>query len=94
MAARMYAKYPGDPAPADTLGWVLFNQGKLAQALPLLRFAAVGAPRNPTHRYHYGAALLKDGQTEAGRNELAAALQLSGGLDGVDRARALLGGRI
>ena len=93
LAARMYAKYPGDPAPADTLGWVLFNQGKLAQALPLLRFAAGGMPRNPTHRYHYGAALLKDGQTEAGRKELAAALQLSGGFDGAEKARTLLEGR-
>ncbi len=94
LAARMYAKYPRDPAVADTLGWVLFSQqGKLEQALPLLRFAATAAPRNPIHRYHYGAALLKNGQVEVGRKELAAALKLSGEFDGAEKARALLGGK-
>ncbi len=94
LAARMYTKYPQEPAVADTLGWVLFSQqGKLEQALPLLQFAATGAPKNPLHRYHYGAALLKDGQVESGRNELTAALKLSGESDGAVKARLLLGGK-
>jgi tetratricopeptide (TPR) repeat protein len=93
LASRMYARFPKDPAVADTLGWVLFKQGKLDQALPLLRFAASGAPRNPVHRYHLGAALLKDGKTESGRNELEAALKISGTFDGAAQARALLAGK-
>jgi tetratricopeptide (TPR) repeat protein len=91
LAARLYTRYPKDPAVVDTMGWVLFKQGKLDQALPLLRFAATGAPNNPVHRYHYGAALLKVGQTAAGRKELETALRISGNFDGVDKARALLG---
>lgn len=91
LAARMYAKYPRDPAVADTIGWVLFAQGKKDQALPLLQFAAAGAPGNPVHRYHYGAALLKLGQTAVGQKELAAALKISREFDGAEKARALLG---
>ncbi len=91
LAARMYAQFPRDPAVADTLGWVLFARGKKDQALPLLQFAVTGAPDNPTHRYHFGVALLKAGQTEAGRKELAAALRLSGSFDGAAKARLLLG---
>jgi cellulose synthase operon protein C len=90
LAARMYAKYPRDPAVADTLGWVLHNQGKRNEALPLLQFAATGSPDNPVHRYHYGAALVKNGQTAAGRKELEAALKLSRGFDGAGRAQTLL----
>lgn len=92
LAARLYTKHPKDPAVVDTMGWVLFKQGKLDQALPLLRFAATGAPGNPAHRYHYGMALLKVGQTAAGRKELEAALKISGNFDGAAKAKAALGG--
>jgi predicted Zn-dependent protease len=91
LASRLYTHYPKDPAVVDTMGWVLFKQGKLDQALPLLRFAATGAPNNPVHRYHYGAALLKVGQTAAGRKELETALKISRDFDGAAQARALLG---
>lgn len=90
LASRLYTRYPKEPAVVDTMGWVLFKQGKMDQALPLLRIAATGAPDNPVHRYHYGAALIKAGQTAAGRKELEAALQLSRDFDGAARARALL----
>ncbi len=93
VASRLYAKYPGDPALADTLGWVLFRQGKLGEALPLLQLAAVRLPDNPVHRYHYGALLVKSGRSEEGRKELKAALGLSREFDGADKARALLGGK-
>ena len=91
LASRLYTRYPKEPAVADTMGWVLFKQGKLDQALPLLQFAAASVPDNPAHRYHYGAALLKAGQSSAGRQELETALKLSGNFDGADKARALLG---
>jgi tetratricopeptide (TPR) repeat protein len=91
LASRMYAKYPQDPAVADTLGWVLFKQGKLDQALPLLQFAAGNAPINPVHRYHYGAALLKNGEKESGKKELATALKISAQFDGAAKSRELLG---
>jgi predicted Zn-dependent protease len=90
LASRMYAKFPNDPAVADTLGWVLFKQGKLYQGLPLLMFASASAPNNPAHRYHLGAALIKNGQIAPGRKELEAALKLSKDFDGASQARTLL----
>lgn len=92
LAYRIYARYPREPAVADTMGWVLFKQGKLDQALPILQFAAGGAPNNPAHRYHYGAALLKAGKSVAGRKEVETALKISSDFDGFAEARNLLSG--
>jgi len=93
LAARLHAKYPLDPAVADTLGWTLFLQGKLEQALPLLRQGVDGMPGNPMNRYHLGAALIKVGETAVGRKELEMALKLSKEFDGAAKARELLGGK-
>ncbi len=90
LAYQLYAKNPRDPAAADTLGWVFFKQGKVEQAMSLLRLAATGAPQVPEIRYHYGAALLKGGSQAEGKRELAAALKISGNFDGNAKARRLL----
>ena len=90
LAARMHAKHPKDPAVADTLGWTLLRQGKLEQALPLLQQGAAGMPGNPVHRYHLGAALLRVGELNAGKRELAEALKISKSFDGAEAARSLL----
>ena len=91
LASRIYTRYPKDPAVADTMGWVLFKQNKMNQALPLLQFAVSGAPNNPSHRYHYGAALIKAGRSAAGRRELETALKISPEFDGSAETRSLLG---
>ena len=93
LAARMWAQHPQDPAVADTLGWVLFRQGKVTEALPLLMRAVAGAPNNPLHRYHYGMALRQAGQSAASRTELAAALKLSRNFNGAEQAADLLARR-
>ena len=90
LAARLYSKHPKDPMVADTLGWTLFRQGKIDTALPLLRQATVGMPGNPLHHYHLGVALLKNGQQDAGKKELAAALRISSTFDGAPQARDLM----
>jgi Flp pilus assembly protein TadD len=90
LAAELYTKNPKNPGVIDTMGWVLFKQGKQEQALALLQMAAAGAPKNPVHRYHYGVALLKGGDVTVGRRELAEALKLSGTFDGAAQAKALL----
>ena len=90
LASMLYTRNPRDPGVIDTMGWILFKQGKQEQALALLQMAAGGAPKNPVHRYHYGVALLKGGDIVAGRRELAEALKLSGTFDGAVRAKALL----
>ena len=90
LAARLYAHSPDNPDVADTLGWTLFLQGKTGEALPLLKQAAAQKPASPLHHYHLGAALMKNGNQAAGKNELAGAFRLSGNFYGADKARALL----
>ena len=90
LAAYLNWKYPNNPAYADTLGWVLVKQGEAELSMPYLRQAVVGAPQNPEHRYHLGAALLSTGYREQGRKELEAALRLGTDFDGAPRARTLL----
>ncbi len=93
LASRIYSRYPREPAVQDTMGWVLFKQGKLNQALPLLRLATSGQPASPAHHYHYGVALLKAGQSVTGRTEVEKALNISPDFDGAAEARRLLGER-
>ncbi len=93
LASTLYTKFLNDAGACDTMGWVLFKQGKQEQALVLLRQGATGMPENASHRYHYGAALLKAGQREVGRHEVATALKLSGSFDGATQARVLLSGK-
>jgi Tfp pilus assembly protein PilF len=90
LASRNYTRNPGAPAAADTMGWVLFKQGKLDQALPLLQQAAAKAPQVPETLYHFGVVLLKAGQTVLGRKYLEAALKISRDFDGAATARNLL----
>ena len=93
LASKLYANNPKNPGVMDTMGWVLFKQAKQdkqEQAVTLLQMAVAGAPNNPVHHYHYGAALLKAGNDAAGHQELSEALKLSENFDGADRARALL----
>ncbi len=93
LASQLYNGAPGDPTVLDTYGWVLCKQGKLKQALPLLRRSVAGLPNAPEGRYHLGVALLKVGQTAAGRMHLEKALELSKDFDGATAARDLLKGR-
>ncbi len=60
-ASRAYLLLPS-PQSADTLGWVLLAQGKVPDALALLREASNGQPRDGAIRYHLAAALARDGQ--------------------------------
>jgi tetratricopeptide (TPR) repeat protein len=43
-ARRAWALAPGNPATAQTLGWVLFRRGDVAQGLALLQAASRGRP--------------------------------------------------
>ena len=90
LASQLYSSAPGDPTVLDTYGWVLCKQGKLGQALPLLRRSVAGLPQAPEGRYHLGAALLKAGRIAAGRMQLEKALELSKDFDGAVQARKLL----
>ncbi|GIF65638.1 hypothetical protein Ais01nite_36730 [Asanoa ishikariensis] len=46
---------------ADALGWSLHTAGRDSEALPLLRRAVAGSPRNAGYAYHLGMTLLSLG---------------------------------
>jgi Flp pilus assembly protein TadD len=66
---------PG-PETADTLGWILAQQGDTGGALPLLKQAAAGAGPNlhAAAAYHYAVALAAAGQRDEARSEVQSAL--------------------
>lgn len=68
-----------DPAYQDTYGWILYLQGKPADALRSLIPAAEGLPNNPWVRYHIGMAYAGVGRTEEAKDHLGAALKLAQG---------------
>ena len=75
-AQRAHELRPGSPGIADTLGWIMVNQGKADLALTYLRAAVEGLPKSPTARYHLGVALARNGNKADAKATLQAALEL------------------
>jgi putative PEP-CTERM system TPR-repeat lipoprotein len=75
LAQRAYQLEPNSFAIQDTFGYILLEQNKLEQALPILKAAAEKAPRNPEVRLHYGQALAKKGDGAGAKEQAKQALQ-------------------
>lgn len=60
-AERAYKLKPDSAAVADTLGWMLVEQGNVARGLELLQRAAAAAPKEPSIGYHLALGQLKAG---------------------------------
>lgn len=78
LAERAYAAAPENPAVADTVGWLRFQEGDVAGALPLLEQAAAAAPDYSEIRYHLAAALAETGETARAAGMLEAVLAAAG----------------
>jgi tetratricopeptide (TPR) repeat protein len=63
MIRRAYAKAPENPAIIDSLGWLRYRQGDLAEALSLLRKAYASFP-DPEVAAHLGEVLWVKGQRD------------------------------
>jgi len=85
VASKARELYPLDPASADTLGWVLVNNGKSEQAVSILNKAATSLPDSPTVLYHLGMALARSGDVSGAKENLTKALELG---EFKDRERA------
>ncbi len=92
LARRARELAPGDPATADTLGWIAWRKGDYAWALTLLEEAAQGLPADPEVQYHLGMVHYMLGREDAARTALGRALA-EGARDypGKELARAALG---
>lgn len=90
-AEKAHALAPDNPAVADTLGWILAQQGQPGRAVPLLKKATDSAPNAGDIRFHYASALLGAGQRDEARRQLRR-LQSDGGYRRQAEVRALLAG--
>jgi putative PEP-CTERM system TPR-repeat lipoprotein len=69
-AEQAYRLVPDSPSIADTLGWILVDQGNTARGLELIQRAFVRAPNNVEIHYHLAVALAKSGDKAQARKEL------------------------
>jgi len=68
---------PDNPATLDSMGWVLYKQGKTAKALDYLKRAYTGSDGDPTVASHLIQAYLALGQKDQARTLLKKALAQS-----------------
>ena len=73
MIRRALDQYPRDPAILDSMGWVLYRQGRLDEALDYLRRAHALMP-DPEVSAHLGEVLWAMGDEESARAVWSAAL--------------------
>ncbi len=69
---------PGNPIYADTLGWILVQKGQIDAGLRYLREARLRNPEHGEIRYHLAYALSKNGRKAEAKEELSAALSVTG----------------
>jgi tetratricopeptide (TPR) repeat protein len=91
-AAKVVEVLAGSDQPAllDTVGWVKYHNGALAEALPLLQQAAEKAPQSAAIKYHLGMAQLRNGDRAAARLSLQTALAGNVAFSGAEDARRTL----
>ena len=89
-AQSAYQSTPNSGPIADTLGWILVEQGEVARGLPYLQHAVALEPENLEIGYHLASALAKSGDRVAAREKLTKILAAGKTFTGVKDAQALL----
>lgn len=90
VAEQAVAKFPGNAAVIDTLGWALFQGGQTDKALQLLRDARLRDPSHPEIRFHLATVLAQTGRKTEAREELESALKGGRNFESAADAVALL----
>jgi Flp pilus assembly protein TadD len=90
LAERAYLLAPNQPQTADTLGWILVQQGQAETAVGLLTEASAAANAGPAIRYHLAVALKDIGQRAQARQLLDELINRSGTFDDKPAAKKLL----
>ena len=86
MAQKAKSLMPNLTSVTDTLGWVMYKQGRYPPAIPLFEQCVQKSPESAQFRYHLGMTLMADGQKLKGRDQLLTALRMK--LDGVEAEEA------
>ena len=90
LAEAAYRLAPDNADVADTLAWILVQNGENARGLDLLQKAAA-LPAAPLEtRYHFAVALKNAGRTREARRTLEAVLATGKSFDGIADAKSLL----
>ena len=89
-AERAYQLKPDNAAIADTLGWILVEQGSMQRGLEILRKALAAAPKAPEIRFHVAVALDKSGDRAGAVKELETLLSAGQRFPQEAEAQALL----
>ena len=90
VAEQAYKLQPDAAFIADTLGWILLEQGNTARGVEILRKAVALAPKNSEIGYHYAVALFKSGDKQQARKQLEAVLHFGQNFPQQAEAMALL----
>jgi Flp pilus assembly protein TadD len=90
LAEDAVRKDPKDPQFKDTLGWIYFQKDDAKFALPIFKALVEQHPTDTTFLYHLGAAQLRTGTKDAGRQTLQAALSNGASGSEAEKIRALL----
>ncbi len=72
-ARQAQLQLPGAPEVADTLGWALVRNGKVADGLKYLRESQARSPNDPGNSYHIAYALDQLGRSAEARRALSKA---------------------
>ncbi len=88
-AQLAYQQAPANDAIADTLGWLLLQNGELEKSLTMLEGVA-NRNKNPIIQYHYAAALEKVGRLSVAAEVLNRALSSSANFPEREQAKNLL----
>lgn len=89
-AQRAYALQPSNPVVMDTYGWGLLQQGKVQEAMPLLKQAAQAMPDSTAIQFHWASALTKTGKNAEAQAVLQKLLATKQRFDERDKATRLL----
>ena len=76
LAKRAHELDPDATHIHDTLGWILYKQGRYKEALSTFEQALAHTPNNPEYLYHASLAAMKEGQSSQALKYLTAAVAL------------------
>jgi tetratricopeptide (TPR) repeat protein len=90
LAQRARELEPGNPAVADTLGWILYKTKQYGRAVTVLDESSAKLPKSGEARYHAGMAHYMSGNEAKARTALQEALALEATFSGHEDARQSL----